>query len=205
MTLGSGGDKVEVKFALQPLLNDLHVQHAEEAAAEAEAQRHGGLGLKGQRGVVELQFFQRVAKIRVFAAVLGVNAAVDHRPHLAVAGQRLRRGVFHARHRVADLRFVHVLDARGEVADLAGLELLGRLQTQRTHQAALEHLERRARGHHLDLHAGLQGALLQAHVDDDAAVSVVIAVENEGLQAGRSGRPAGRGDAARCPRARPRC
>ena len=160
------------------------MQHAEEAAAEAKAQRHGGLGLKGQRGVVELQFFQRVAKIRVFAAVLGVNAAVDHRPHLAVAGQRLRRGVFHARHRVADLRFVHVLDARGEVADLAGLELLGRLQAQRTHQAALEHLERRARGHHLDLHAGLQGALLQAHVDDDTAVSVVIAVENERLQRG---------------------
>ena len=35
------GDEVEVKFALQPLLNDLHVQHSEEAAAEAEAQRDG--------------------------------------------------------------------------------------------------------------------------------------------------------------------
>ena len=34
-----GGDQVEVVFALQPLLDDLHVQQAEEAAAEAEAQR----------------------------------------------------------------------------------------------------------------------------------------------------------------------
>ncbi len=40
------GDEVEVKFALQPLLNDLHVQHAEEAAAEAEAQRDGRFRLE---------------------------------------------------------------------------------------------------------------------------------------------------------------
>ena len=84
--------------------------------------------------------------------------------------------------RVADLRLMHVLDACGEVADLTGLQLLRRLQTQRAHQATFEHLERCARRHHLDLHAGLDRALLQAHVDDNAAVGVVIAVENEGLQ-----------------------
>ena len=117
----SDPEQVEVKFALQALLNDLHVQHAEEAAAEAEAQRDRGFRLERQRSVVELQFFQRVAKIRVFAAVFGVNAAVDHRAHLAVARQRLARGMLDARDRVADLRLVHVLDARGEVADLTGL------------------------------------------------------------------------------------
>ena len=97
------------------------MQHAEEAAAEAEAQRDGRFRLKRQRSVVELQFFQRVAKIGILAAVLGVNAAVDHRAHLAVARQRLARGMLDARDRVADLRLVHVLDARGEVADLTGL------------------------------------------------------------------------------------
>ena len=34
-----GGDEVEVELALQPLLDDLEVQQAEEAAAEAEAER----------------------------------------------------------------------------------------------------------------------------------------------------------------------
>ena len=32
------GDQVQVVFALQALLDDFHVQHAEEAATEAEAQ-----------------------------------------------------------------------------------------------------------------------------------------------------------------------
>ena len=34
-----GRDQVEVELALQPLLDDLEVQEAEEAAAEAEAER----------------------------------------------------------------------------------------------------------------------------------------------------------------------
>ena len=34
-----GGDDVHVVLAAEPLLDDLHVQQAEEAAAEAEAER----------------------------------------------------------------------------------------------------------------------------------------------------------------------
>ena len=40
---GRGRDQVEVELARQPLLDDLEVQQAEEAAAEAEAQRRRGL------------------------------------------------------------------------------------------------------------------------------------------------------------------
>ena len=83
---GQGGYKVKVKFALKALLNDLHVQHAEEAAAEAEAKRHGALRLEGQGGVVELKLFECVAQVGVFAAVLGVYTAVDHGSGGAVAG-----------------------------------------------------------------------------------------------------------------------
>jgi len=38
------------------------VQQAEEAAAEAETQRPGGLGLEGEGGVVEAQLLQRLAQ-----------------------------------------------------------------------------------------------------------------------------------------------
>ena len=42
---GERGDKVKVKLALKPLLNDLHVQHTEKTAAEAEAERDGAFRL----------------------------------------------------------------------------------------------------------------------------------------------------------------
>ena len=49
---GQGGNEVQVKFPLQPLLDDLHMEHAQKAAAEAEAQGGGGFRLEGEGGVV---------------------------------------------------------------------------------------------------------------------------------------------------------
>jgi len=48
-----GGDDVQVVLAAQALLDDLHVQQAQESAAEAESERGGVLGLVGERAVVE--------------------------------------------------------------------------------------------------------------------------------------------------------
>ncbi len=36
---GQGGHKIQIELPLQPLLNDLHVEHAQKAAPEAETQR----------------------------------------------------------------------------------------------------------------------------------------------------------------------
>ena len=56
-----GDEQVEVELALEPLADDLHVQEAEEAAAEPEAERLRRLGLVEQRRVVELEPLERVA------------------------------------------------------------------------------------------------------------------------------------------------
>ena len=89
--VGHGRDEVEVELALQPLAHDLHVQQAEEAATEAEAERAGGLRLVHQRGVVELQLVERVAQRRVVVAVDRVEAGVHHRVGVPVATERLGR------------------------------------------------------------------------------------------------------------------
>ena len=47
LDLGRGGQQLEVVLALEALAHDVHVQQAEEAAAEAEAERLAGLGLVG--------------------------------------------------------------------------------------------------------------------------------------------------------------
>src|SRR6185503_11567264 len=53
---GRGGRyQVEVVLTLEPLLDDLHVQEPQEAAAKAEAERGRGLRLARERGVVEAQ------------------------------------------------------------------------------------------------------------------------------------------------------
>ena len=88
-TFGRRGEQLQVVLALEPLAHDVHVQQAEEAAAEAEAERLAGLGLLGQRGVVERELLERVAQVRELVGVDREEPAEDHRLDLAVAGQRL--------------------------------------------------------------------------------------------------------------------
>ena len=74
-----GRDQVHVELALEPLLDDLHVQQAEEAAAEAEAERRRRLRLEEERRVVQPQLLERVAQLRVLAAFDRVEPGEDHR------------------------------------------------------------------------------------------------------------------------------
>ena len=85
-------EQLEVVLALQALAHDVHVQQPEEAAAEAEAERVGGLRLPRQRGVVERQLLERVAQVRVAVGVDREEPAEDHRLDLPVAGQRFAGG-----------------------------------------------------------------------------------------------------------------
>ena len=84
-------DQVHVVLALEPLLHDVHVQQAEEAAAEAEAERLRHFGLVVQRRVVQLQLVERVAQRLVLVRLDRIEAREHLRLHLLEAGQRRRR------------------------------------------------------------------------------------------------------------------
>ena len=179
---GGGGNDVQVKLPLQTLGDDLHVEQAQEAAAEAEAQSRAGLQLKGQGSVVELQLFQGVFQVGVLGTVGGVDAAEDHGFDLTVAGQGLRGGVVGQGDGIAHAGVLHRLDAGGQVADLAGLQLAAGGQAGGTHVAHLHQRELGPGGHQADGVAGLDGALKHADINDDALVAVVDAVKDQGLE-----------------------
>ena len=141
-----GHDQVEVELALEALAHDLHVQQAEEAAAEAEAERLRGLRLVEERAVVQLQPLERVAQLRVGVRVRREEPREDHRLDLLVARQRLLRGPLLARERVADPELRDVLQTRDHVADLARLERLDGTAVGRQ-EAELLRLEARALCH----------------------------------------------------------
>ena len=120
------GEQLQVVLALEPLAHDVHVQQAEEAAAEAEAERLARLRLPGERGVVQLQLLERVAQVGELVGLDREQAAEHHRLDLAVARQRLGGRAGLGGERVAHAQLRHVLDAGDEVADLAGAQRLDR-------------------------------------------------------------------------------
>ena len=69
-----GGNQVQLVLALQPLLDDLHVQQTQEPAAKAEPQRHRALRLKEERRIVQPQLFQSIAQQGVLVRIHGVEA-----------------------------------------------------------------------------------------------------------------------------------
>ena len=119
---GSRGDDVEVELALEALLHDFHVQQAQEAAAETEAERHRGFRLEADGGVVEMQLLQGIAQHRVVGPIQRIDAREHEGLGRLVAGQRLWGRSMRRREGVADLAVADALEARRHVADLAGSE-----------------------------------------------------------------------------------
>src|SRR6185295_14265993 len=82
-------DEVARVLALEPLLDDLHVQQAEEAAAEPEAERHRAFGLEREARVVQMQLVERLAQQRIVLAAERVDAGEHEALGLLVPGERL--------------------------------------------------------------------------------------------------------------------
>ena len=84
-------DQIEVELALEPLADDLHVQQAEEAAAEAEPERSRRLRLVEESRVVELQLLERVTQLGVVVGVAREQPREHHRLDVLVPGDGLGR------------------------------------------------------------------------------------------------------------------
>ena len=180
--VGLGRDELEVELALEPLADDLEVQQAEEAAPEAEAQRHRRLRLVDERGVVELELVEGLAQVGVVGAVEREQPREDHRLGVAVAAEGGAGGLDEVGHRVADPALAHVLHAGDEVAHLADAQALARHRLG-ADDADLEQLVGGPGRHHDDALARVEVAVDDPHVGDHAAVGVVDRVEDH--RAGR--------------------
>jgi hypothetical protein len=70
---GRGADEVQAELALQPFLDDLHVQESQEPATETERQGRGRLGLERQGRVGQLQALEGFLQFFVILALHGIE------------------------------------------------------------------------------------------------------------------------------------
>jgi len=122
---GVGGNDIHVEFAAEAFLHDFHVEKAEEAAAEAEAQSGRALGLEGEGRVVDLELAHRELEGLVVGGVDGVDSGKDHRLDLLEAGEGYRAGVITIGDGVADLDLGGRLHVGDDVAHVSRREGIG--------------------------------------------------------------------------------
>ena len=189
---GGGGDEGQVELPLEALADDLHVQQAQEAAAEPEAERARRLGLVGEAGVVEPELLQRLPELGQLVAVDRVEPGEDHGLGLPVAGQRPGRGAAVLGDGLARAGLAHVFDPGDEVADLARTEGVRRFGVGGAHPD-LVGVVGRSGLHEPQPGPGGQHPVHHPHRRHHPPVLVEVGVEDQPLQrgVGRAGR--GRG------------
>ena len=157
------------------------MEQAEEAAAEAEAERRRGLHFVGKARVVEPQPADRGAQVLEIGGVDREQAAEHHRLRRLEAGQRRRGRPPVVGDGVADAGVGDLLDLRGDEADLAGAEF-GRVGHLRAEHADAVDFIMRVGAHHADAQALADDAVDDPHQHDDAEIGVVPAIDQQRLQ-----------------------
>ena len=157
------GNQAQIIFALQTLLDNVHVQQSQKAAAEAKAQRGRCFRLKYQRSIVQLQLFQSITQVIVIGILYRIQTAVYHRCSLAVTGQRFFGRIIGICYGIAYACILNVFDAGSKEAYLALLQLIN-IDDTRLEVTDLGNIKFRTGCHHANLHALAQTALHNAYI-----------------------------------------
>ena len=168
------------------------VEQAEEAAAEAEAQRRAGLHLEAEARIVEAELGDAFAQLLEIGGIDREEAAEDDGLHFLEAGEGFGGGAADVGDGVADAGLADILDLRGDEADFAGGERVELFDLGAEDADAVDQVGG-ARGHETDLLALPDRAVDHPDQDDDAEIRIVPAVDEHRLQ-GRIDVPARRRD-----------
>jgi hypothetical protein len=85
--IGVGGDERDIELALDALADDVEMQQAHEAQAEAEAQRLGGLTLEVERRIRQVELLDGGLEAGVISGIDRVEAGEHHRVYFLIARQ----------------------------------------------------------------------------------------------------------------------
>ena len=181
--VGDGGDDAHVELAVEAFLDDLHVEQAEEAAAEAEAEGERRLGEEREGGIVELELLERGAQVLIVLGLDGIDAGEHHRLRLLEAFDGLRAGTADVGDGVAHLHLGAGLDAADDVAHIACAQLAAGYHVHLEHAHLVGNVLL-ACVEELHLVASADDAVDHLEVGDDAAERVEHGVEDEALERG---------------------
>ena len=131
--IGHGSDHVHIEFAAEALLDYLHVQQAEEAATETEAEGCRRFRLERERGIVQLQFLKRCTEIFEILRLNGIDAGEHHRLHFLESRNGRLAGSADMGDGIAHLHFLRCLYTGDDVSHVSGRQVLAGRHSELEH------------------------------------------------------------------------
>ena len=120
-------DEIEIRFPLQTLLDNLHVQQAEKSTTKSKSEGIASFRFKLKTGIIDGQFLQCIAEFLKIFSVRRVESAVDHPFRCLISGQRLSGCITRNANRVANMNVSKLLDIADQISNLPGLKFFSRL------------------------------------------------------------------------------
>ncbi|CAI8442174.1 MAG: Uncharacterised protein [Cyanobium sp. ARS6] len=154
------------------------MQQTEETAAEPEAHGAAGFRLKLQGSIRELQLVERFTQVGVLIRFRWKQPAEHHRLGLGVTGQRFIGRCVQQSDRVTHTGISHGLDRCGQIAHLAGMQLIHLALVGRHHAHFIELVDLLAL-HQQDLVLAVDPAAHHPEIHNYPPVGVVIGVKNQ--------------------------
>ena len=178
--VGRSSNQRQIIFALQTLLDNIHMQQSQKAAAEAKAQGRGCFRLEHQGSIVQLQLFQSITQIIVIVIFHRIQTAVHHGGGLAIAGESTLRRTISVRNSVAYTGIPYIFNAGRKEANLALLQRLhiNKAGLKVTH---LGNLKFSTGSHHANFHALFDATLHHTNIEHHALISIKFGVKNKSL------------------------
>src|SRR6185437_6106044 len=175
------GDDGLIEFPFQPLLDDLHMQHAKKTTPEAESKRLGRFQLIGQGGVVQLQLVHTIAQLLEIVRIHGKDSGEYHGLHFLETLYHLRMRIISQRDRIPNLHFLGILDARNDIAHIARPHFASRVQRQFQHTHLVRPIRQTGRNEFDDI-AFADASIEDTIIDDDTPERIENAVEDQRLE-----------------------
>ena len=154
------------------------MKQTKETASKSEVQRVRRLGFVDQRGVIQLQAFERLPQERVVFSVTWVQTGIDHWLDGFVTMQRFTGRHFAQGDRIANPAIPDRLETRRDVTDFPRRQFLNRYHA-RAEDAHFDRFHSYIVGHHLDPLPVSNYTFEHPHIGDDTLVGIIVRVKDQ--------------------------
>ena len=172
---------IHVKLTIQTLLHNLHVEQSEETTTETKTQSQRRLRLESQRRIIQLQLFQRRAKIFEILRLNRINPGKHHRLHFLKTGNSLVTRTGNMRNGISHLHLFRSLDTGNNISHIPRTKFVARyhIHFQHSHFIGIILFSRIEEFHLIPL---ANHTVFNLEISNNSTERVEYRVENQSLQ-----------------------
>ncbi len=158
------------------------MKKSKESTPETKTKCNRSLRFKEQRGIIQLQFFKRIAKVPISCAISRIQSTINHRLYFLVTRKRLCTRSLIIGNCIADSCIAKVLNTCGNISNHTGSQLITRNELSCSEITDFYNFCSKSGRHHTDLRSFFNTAIHNTAENDNSLICIIDRVKDQRLQ-----------------------